>query len=328
MILRLQHSVSKILALLAAGLFVFASTGCFENESDPSSQVVLKVNEETLSLKVFSEEMASRLRGLDALTVKDKSAIDRVKRSIIRDFITDSLTKKWAKSKGLFVRKEQLDAKVESIRTIYPDDLAFRRALAQQGQTFPTWKEKLRLSLLQELVVLDLSKSIEDPTKEELLTYYNNHKSSFKKPEMVRITQVVLKTEANAKHIASELRKGKKIESLAKRFSITPEATNNGDIGWIERGTLDVFDKAFSMRVGRRSEIIKSPYGYHIFKVTGKRRGKKLGFKEVVPKISRVLREKREQALYASWLEQQIRTSVVFKDDSLIENISVVTRRE
>ncbi|MCB0419874.1 MAG: peptidyl-prolyl cis-trans isomerase [Bdellovibrionales bacterium] len=303
-------------------------SGCFERSVDPEEQIVVKVNEETLNLKDFAEQLANQLRGLDALTVKDKSAVDREKRTIIRDFITNSLTKKWAKENNVFVRKEQLEAKIDSIRSIYPDDLAFRRALATQGLKFEDWREKLRVSLLQELVVLELSKNIEDPSKEELLTYYNHHKETYKFPEQVRLSQIVLETEANAKQIVEELKKGKKIDHLAKSFSTTPEGANGGDIGWVERGTLDVFDKAFNMKVGHRSDIIKSPYGYHIYQVTGKRKERKLSFQEVRPKIARLLREKREQALYASWLELQIRTSRVFKDEELIETVSVVTRKE
>ena len=176
------------------------------------------------------------------------------------------------------------------------------------------------------MLIQEITKEIIPPEDEELLSYYNRHIEEFLEPEKVRITQIVLNKEINAKRIVSELSKGKRLEELAKKFSVAPEASNNGDIGWIEKGTLAIYDRAFSMKVGRRSDVIKSPYGYHIFKVTGKRKAKKLSFKAVKERIRKTAVEKREQAVYASWLEKQIRLSRVYKDEELISSVSVVTR--
>lgn len=53
---------------------------------------------------------------------------------------------------------------------------------------------------------------------------------------------------------------------LAIKFSITPEGKQGGDLGWVEKGVMEGFDSAFSMKkVGQRSAVVKSPYGYQIF---------------------------------------------------------------
>src|SRR5690606_17072241 len=97
---------------------------------------------------------------------------------------------------------------------------------------------------------------------------------------------------------------------------------------WIEKGTLDVFDSAFRMGVGQRSQIVKSPYGFHIFEVIEKRAAKTLSLEEARPKITKILRERKEQDLYSSWLEEQILKARVFKDEDLLTAIQVFSRSE
>ena len=94
-------------------------------------------------------------------------------------------------------------------------------------------------------------------------------------------------------------------------------------MGWVEQGTLDIFDKAFNMRVGQRSGVVKSPYGYHIFEVTGKKAEQTLSFEEVKERISRSLKGNKEQAIYTAWLEEQLRVSKVLKNSEAIKSIQV-----
>ena len=126
--------------------------------------------------------------------------------------------------------------------------------------------------------------------------------------------------------IYKQLRSGKKIKDLAKRFSVAPEASLGGDLGWIERGTHEMFDTAFRLGVGGRSRVIKSPFGYHIFQVTGRRSAKKLRLSEVRERIVNTLMAQREQEAYSKWLEAEILAAKVYKNEALIRDIKVFTR--
>src|SRR5690606_37024557 len=114
----------------------------------------------------------------------------------------------------------------------------------------------------------------------------------------------------------------------AKKFSTTPEASNNGETDWIAKGTLDIFDSAFGWPIGKRSPVLKSPYGYHIFEVIAKKPEMQLNFQEARASISRLMRADREQAAYSAWLEEQIKRARVFRNEELINSVTVVTRGE
>lgn len=314
----------KLLLLFAATALV----SCTSSEDKLGNQVVVKVNNSELKAKVFAQKLAQNLRSLDALSVKNPSLLEQYKTDIVREYIVSVVTSDWARANSLIVHRKDLEKKINSIRANYPDDLAFRRALAAQGISFDIWREKVRNSLLQRIVILHLLSQSKEPNDEELKAFYKVNKKHFEREAQVRIRQILVDSKNNAERIYKELRNGKKLKDLAKQYSIGPEAQKEGDIGWLQKGTLDIFDKAFDMRVGQKSRILKSSYGYHIFEVTGKRPKKTLSFKNVKDRIKRTIMEKREQGIYSSWLEGQIRSARVYKNDKLISSISIETRGE
>src|SRR5690606_21486664 len=98
----------------------------FKNNSY-STRDVIKVNEASLSAKDFAISLAGRLKVYDALTVKDENVIKRIKEAVINDFIVQKVTEDYAKRNGVLVRKEDFEAEINAVRSVYPDDLTFKK---------------------------------------------------------------------------------------------------------------------------------------------------------------------------------------------------------
>ncbi len=304
-------------------------TSCFSKKNDLTTIKVLKVNQSTLSTKEFADRLARQLKHLTPTTVRNEYLVKRAKQKVINNFMLQVITRDWAKKNKIRIHKDGDDgwlAEINSIRSSYPDDITFRRALSLEGLSLKEWQSKIRFSLLHKLVIKKINASVTLPTEHEMKIFFGNHRSDFSKPGSVKLIQIVLSSESEAKTILGHLKKKKSLSSLAKKFSITPEAKLGGHLGWIERGTSEVFDKAFSMRVGERSHIIKSPYGYHIFKVLKKKSPVQVKYRQVRAKISSQLIEKREQGVYTAWLEKQIQKTRVFKNAEVIDNIHIKTK--
>jgi peptidyl-prolyl cis-trans isomerase D len=111
---------------------------------------------------------------------------------------------------------------------------------------------------------------------------------------------------AEAKKQADALQKraakGEDFAALASKHSgdqIT--AKNGGDIGFLRKGTMpESFDEAlFSMEVDEISEVVETPYGFHVMKVLAIREGD-------VP-VDEAKRELAEGLYRADWLEARAR---------------------
>jgi parvulin-like peptidyl-prolyl isomerase len=81
---------------------------------------------------------------------------------------------------------------------------------------------------------------------------------------------------AKAEEVMKRVKAGENFESLAKEYSTDPGSKENGgDLGWFGRGRMvpDFEKAAFALQPGQVSDIVESPFGFHIIKVEGRRNG-------------------------------------------------------
>lgn len=299
--------------------------GCTNHTQKFSLKPVLEVNGHNMTAKEFSNKLARRLKDLDALAAKDPATNQRAKEEILKAFIVQSLTLDWARSQKISVSEDELDKEVDKIRAGYPDDLSFRRILSQEKMSFSEWREQLRYTLIERAVFKKIGEKIKNPSEDELKSYYNENKETYRRKERIYLRQIVVDEEAKAELLKTELKK-KDFSSLAQKYSIAPEAKSGGLVGWIEKGSVDFFDPLFSLSVGAISVIFKSPFGFHIAKIEKKAPAQVLTFEEVKPRILQTLRGLKEQAEFVSWLDLQLRSAKVQRDNDLINAIRVDTR--
>jgi parvulin-like peptidyl-prolyl isomerase len=291
-----------------------------------SHKVVLDVNGKQLTAHGFAQELAYRLKDQDALSAKDPKTVNAMKSKIAQEFIVQTLSEDWAREHSVVVKAEELDEQIKKIQTSYPDDLAFQQALAEEGITFQAWRDRLQSTLLQKVIVHKLLENSKEPTSAEMQEYFNGHHDQFSVHETAQIRQILVATESDAKSIDEQLKRGKKMAELAKKYSISPEGPQGGMVGWLEKDASDVFEPAFHMKTGQRSPVIKSAFGFHIFELVGRKPSRNKTFEEAKADIKRFLMEKNEQSLYLAWLEEQTRKARVFKDQAFIDALQVETK--
>lgn len=303
-----------------------ALTGCFSQKRMVLDKTVLKINKTEVSTQEFSERLAQKLKHYDALYAKDEANLERTKSDTVQSFVLEVITRDFAATNHISVSAQELDTKVQEIRAKYPDDIAFRRALAEENLSVDKWRKDMEFTLLQKKVLDKISEKLSPATDAEVKEYYDANKTLFQTPARIRLRQIVLEKEDDAKRIMDELSNGADMVKLARSFSVAPEGEKGGDTGWIEKGTLDVFDQAFKMNIGARSKIVKSPYGYHIYEVLKKEPEARLSFQEAAAKIRSLLMERKQQAAFTAWLEQQVRAATVQRNDAILRAIKVTTR--
>lgn len=300
-------------------------SGCFLKSDNIADKSVVQVNDQNLNLKEFSDRMSRKLKSFDALAAKDPKLVEKAKHDVIQEYLMESLFERYAKANQIQVSDTEWDQEVNQIRSGFPDDLSFRRVLAEENLSLSEWREKIRFLILQKKIFAVFKKRIEAPTDAEMKKYYDDNKERFRHPERIYLRQIVVDDLGKAQDINQELKK-KKFETLASQYSIAPEAKKGGLVGWIDRGSVDIFDKAFSQHVGSTSSVLESPYGFHIFKVEKKEPAGFRDFAEVRGLIEKILIGQKEQKEYTQWLDEQLRSSHVSINRDLINQLKVETR--
>ena len=91
--------------------------------------------------------------------------------------------------------------------------------------------------------------------------------------KQVHACHILVKTEDKAKDLLKRINNGEKFDDLAKNFSECPSGKNCGDLGWFGKGMMvPEFEKAaFEGAEGSVVGPVKTQFGWHIIKITGKR---------------------------------------------------------
>ncbi|MFQ5700671.1 MAG: peptidyl-prolyl cis-trans isomerase [Acidobacteriota bacterium] len=183
-------------------------------------------------------------------------------------------------------------------------------------------KRRARYVLIERAPLLE-SVEISD---EEIRAEYDRNRARYHHDEQRRASHILFKIppgasdeeietiKQKASSVLEQIRSGRDFAELARQYSEHDSAQNGGDLGWFSRGRMvPEFEKAaFSLNEGEVSDLLRTPYGFHIIKVTGSRPEGEQPFEEVSDQIRQQLAFRRAQDLlqretddFAAKLDQQ-----------------------
>ena len=114
----------------------------------------------------------------------------------------------------------------------------------------------------------------------------------------------MVESEREIRNILKQLNSKKEDFSLlAKRHSLGPEGPLGGDLGYFEAGQMpEEFDGVFKLNVGQTSDTIKTPYGYHLFKVVDKKPASQMNFDDSYKIIYNKLMREEQSREFEEWV--------------------------
>ena len=213
-------------------------------------------------------------------------------------------------------RKEMLDTMV--IR-----ELILQQAAKDGLDKGAEIEEKLQ-DLKKRLIVESfLKKKVEVESKvsdEDMKKFYEQNKDKFKSGEQIKASHILVKTEKEAKEVLAQLKAGGNFEELAKKSSVDSSSAKGGDLGWFGKGSMvPAFEKAaLALKEGQISEVVKSDFGFHIIKLTGKRPAGIRPFEEVKEQIKGAIMPAKQQEVFQKIKDELKKTAkITIKEDVL-----------
>jgi parvulin-like peptidyl-prolyl isomerase len=162
------------------------------------------------------------------------------------------------------------------------------------------------------------TEAVPEPTPDEIKEYYHSHLDDYRLKPGVKIRQILLSTEKEAKEVRAALIKGADFAKLALEKSISPDKELGGDLGILTKDQMpEGFEVTLTLPVHTISPIIKTSYGYHIFRVEEKQSEKIVPLADEAPKIKILLHQEWRDKEFAKWaIELRKRTNIQFPSDS------------
>lgn len=300
-------------AAIAAGLAALLVAGCRQGAGGGESTgpaPVAVVNGEPISRAAFDRE-------LQQLRVGGEGAgqTDVLRQSVVDGMVSRALLLQQARARGVAIAPEQVDRAFLALRSEYPGT-AFDDMLAQERLSVAELRSRLGDQLAIEKLFQDEVFSRVQVADADVLAWYADHPSEFDQPERVHARQIVLRSREEATRVRDEVRrKPATFAAVASRASIAPEGKRGGDLGWFGRGQgmPEVFDACFRLQPNAISDVVPSPYGFHVFQVIEKKPPARRTLEEARPAIvARLLRDRRARAQeeYVAALRSQAKIQI------------------
>ena len=288
-------------------LLLACAAACSEEGPREDPQVVATVNGEVLARADFERELRRALGGFE--TQPSPEQLDTLRNTLVESMTESMVLEQAVRKNAVTVTADELDKRLMQARADYGAD-GLEQALEDSEQALADFKRKTRALMLLERLFQEQVYARVAVTEEELRAYYDAHPKEFEQGEQVHALQMVVKTADEARKLLSKLRDGKRFGELAMKYSLSPDATVGGDLGWFQRGVMPPkFDEAcFALGKGELSGVVESDYGYHLFKVVERRAARTRTFAEARPVVEvKVLKEKRAaaQVAYVAELKKQ-----------------------
>ena len=285
--------------LVVAALLVGAApVGAQQGSFVPVDRVVAVVGETPILASRVEEELnlvLAEMQRSGRPLPTDSAEIAGYRREIVSRLVDDELLLQQAlRDTTVKVTEQQVqsaaDAALRQTRGQFQSETDYRRQLQLAGLGTPEEyrryiSEQVRRDLMKQQLVQRLRERQEirsvPPTEGEIRDYYESTRAQQpRRPATVSFRAVIVRPEATAEAKAvawaeadsalAELRRGADFATVARRVSDDPGTREEGgDLGWFRRGRMvaEFEAAAFRLRPGQISDVVESPFGFHIIQV-------------------------------------------------------------
>ncbi len=305
--------------------FSFSLSSCDFLSNRLLSKPVVELEDRQLTAQEFSRLLAAKLKDLDALSAKDPKILNIFKEQVVNDFIISTFIDLWFKENSLSLDSSVMEAEIKKFVSSYPSDSAFRESLSTAGLSYPQWHQKVEASMKKLRLLIELAKSASPPTEEELLSFYENHRTQFEQQESELLSHIAVSDE-NQAEIVKKLLRQQKFTDIAKKYSSAYTVESGDMYGWIEKDFFPGLEKAFKLGPGALLGPVRLSDGLHIFKIQERRAYKIKSFTDSRKQVLSEVLSLRETARFTAWLDVQIKKYKVKKNLSMLDSIHVETQ--
>jgi foldase protein PrsA len=264
---RLRHAATSLAGSLGLALLL---ASCGDAVQPPAATV----NGETISVSQVSQalERFEESPQFDQLAQQGgaRSARRQFEQAYLSQEIRRAVIRPAAEELGVEVDADEIETRLEEIRSQFDSDEQFQEALESQGLSEQRLDGLVRDGLLEEKVRAEVA------AQEDGRAFYESNLERFSE---TRAQHILVQDNGLALTISDQLmrapdaRVGALFARLAKRHSTDPSKSEGGSLGWVTPGSLvPPFEEAMDeLRIGEVSEPVRTQFGTHVIRVTGRR---------------------------------------------------------
>ena len=308
----IKKAVLTALAVLAVGC---ARAG----KTIPASPVLATVDGIPITLPQFKDRLRLLRFGFDEIS--GVAPPEDVKIDLLSQMIQEEMYLHEATRLKISATNGEVDERFKKVSSGYGP--SFGDTLKDEGITLDEFRRGAQRDITVEKLLSSQVYSRVVVTREQAAAYVKENKKKLWNDKQVRVRQIVVETRAEAKELLRAINRGADFAQLASRRSLSPDAASGGDLGWVKNDTLPpAFESAiWKLKSGKTSGIIKTSYGYHIFKAEAIRKAGPPTREEAEAAAVKELSRETGEVRFQTWLSQLKARTKVQVNYSLLREI-------
>lgn len=267
------------------GLAAPSSTAANSPQKKIADSIIVVVNNEVITRQELNERVRIVERRLSAqgAAMPPRAQLEK---QLLERMILERLQLQQAKELNIRVDDQMLDRALTRIAEQNKLSLLeFRAQVERDGMSFPRFREEIREDILMQRVREHEVDSKVRISEAEVTSQLASENAQQEAQQEINLAQIMIripdnanaaqlaKSEKRAQEALQQIKSGKDFAQVAANYSDADTATSGGEIGWRTQDRLPqlFIDAIAHLKTDEISAIIKSPNGFHILKVIGKR---------------------------------------------------------
>jgi foldase protein PrsA len=267
-------NISLLLLALVASLALAACGGGGSSSAEVPNGAIAVVADKTVPKATFDQLVQQAKQSAEA---KKQSFPDvgtpeyeSVKTTIVKGLVEQKEWELEGEAMGVKVTDDEIDKQLTQLKQQFfqGDDQKYQAELAKQGLSDKQVRDELRSRLLSDKIFKAVTKDVK-VTDADIEAYYKQNSTQYQQPASREVRHILVKTQAQADKLHSQIRGGADFAKLAKKYTQDQASKADGGKFTAFKGrTVAPFDQfVFSTKTGELSKPIKTEFGWDIIEV-------------------------------------------------------------
>lgn len=288
--------------LLLCGLLIGCrATSSRSSSAEDQSPVIVEINGDAEHQAAFERFVKARLSDFTSQNTLTQADNDQLRSKLLDEFVQRQLIVQEADKKKIEPTDDEIRTALEAQHKQTSGASAASSGNPETPEPATLESSERRIEIYNDLITLkfyrtEVLKDIK-VTPQEIEQYYNDNKAVYQGKNGFYVREIRVSDEAEAEKVYRQsLAKSGDFAVLAKEHSKAPTAASGGLIYYEAQQLPPVLEQAITpLKVGSISRVVKSNYGFHIFKL--EQRGEAQPLDKVRKEIEDKLLSQKNQAL-------------------------------
>lgn len=247
-----------------------------------------------------------------------KAQIPEMRKKAVDQVVGAKLLMMEADRLDIQVPADEVGKRLEAMKEDVGGAAEFEKVLKKQNIKESQVVDGIKRGKRMDKLIEKITEGLDDPTELEIEQHFDEHAEDYFRQERVQAQHILIKpasdkledretSKSKLMEFRNRIQLGEDFADIASQFSECPSGQKTGgSLGWFARGMMipEFDDAVFAMELEELSDVVETPLGFHLIRLTGYEEGGAVTLDEVADKVRDFLRHAARGRIISAYVEE------------------------